>query len=181
MKLFVVGVIASLTVPLSSFFWEEEPKATATAYTVTHAKADRSPAPTSTPTPTPTPTETEEAVVEEQVLASSETVVDQPETQDQRVVRLAQSQGISAPVRVGPCNISGLDSSRIMGCYFPGTHYITITPNAAQYHDEFVICIINHEWRHMWQDLNGMYQYTDGYISNAAQLEADAYAYSGCS
>ncbi len=179
MKLFVIGVIASVTVPLSSFFWEEEPKTTATVYTVTHAKVDRSPEPT--PTPTPTPTETEEIVVEEQVLVSSEPVIEQPETQDQRVVRLAQSQGISATVRVGQCNINGLDPSRIMGCYLPGTHYITITPNAVQYHDEFVICIINHEWRHMWQDLNGMYQYTNGYISNTAQLEADAYAYSGCS
>lgn len=182
MKLFVLGVIGAVLVPLSSFAWDSNEVESIAVV------ADPVPTPireTSTPTPTPTlEAVVEEPVVEQAPLPPVETVeYTEPEieSQGQRVTRLAQSQGITALVRVGECHIQGLDSSTIMGCYYPGTHYITITPNAIQYDDGFVTCIINHEWRHMWQDLNGMYQYTNGYLSNAPQLEADAYAYSSCS
>lgn len=99
----------------------------------------------------------------------------------ERLNRLAQSLGITYPVVATDCYIPGQDPTSIRGCYFTGTFFIGITKYALIYDDTFVSCVIRHEARHLWQDLNGLFQIQNGEIVNREWLEADATAYSGCS
>lgn len=186
MKLFVLGIIASVAVPLSSFAWNNHEVESIAVV------ADPVPTPIHEEV-VPTPTPTVEPVVEPEpapVVEAAPALAPQPEaapiqpvaeTIQQRVVRLARAQGITIPVYFGVCaGSSTVDPSIINGCYLPGTYYITITNKAISYGDEWTSCIIRHEYRHYIQDTTGMYQYLNGYISNISLLEDDAKRYAGC-
>lgn len=186
MKLFVLGLIASVAVPLSSFAW--------------NTKVEESVAVVADPVPTPireeveltpTPTPTVEPVVEPAPVvapvapvapapAPVEVTAPAPETTTQYLNRLAAEQGISVPIRYGVCASNGIDPSTINGCYIPFTYFITITDKGLAYGEAWTRCIIKHEYRHYYQDTNNMYQYLNGYISNRNLLEADAQNYAGC-
>ena len=155
MKLFVVGVIAALAVPLSSFFWEQDPESTVTNYTVIHAKAD--------PTPTPTPTPIVYKVLGDPYLNS-----------------LALSVGVTLPVFYGTCSVPGSDSSLVTGCYYPGDRKITVTHVADLYGEEYISCVIVHEFRHYDQYVKGLMNVEKGVVTNRDWLESDAYNYAGC-
>lgn len=99
----------------------------------------------------------------------------------ERLNRLAQSLGITYPVVPTDCYIPGQDPTAIRGCYLTGTYYIGITKYALVYDDAFVSCVMRHEARHLWQDLNGLFDIQNGEIVNRDWLEADATAHSGCS
>ena len=157
MKLFVIGVVAALAIPLSSFFWEEDPGPTITNYTVTNARPD------STPTPTPTPTPSVYKVLGDPYLNS-----------------LALSVGVTLPTYYGACPFPDKDPSIIMGCYFPGDTKIIITRYADAYGPEFISCVIVHESRHYEQYVKGLMNVEKGVITNRDWLESDAYNYAGC-
>ena len=182
MKLFVLGIIASVAVPLSSFAWN--------SHEIESVAVVADPAPTpirDTPTPTPTVEPVVETTPEPTVEPAPAAPVVQPasqpipDTNAQRVSRLALAQGITIPVYFGVCAGSNtVDPATINGCYLPGTYYITITNKGISYGDEWASCIIRHEYRHYIQDTTGMYQYLNGYISNINLLEDDAQRYAGC-
>ena len=156
MKLFVIGVVASVAIPLSSFFWEQDKaEPSITNYTVTYAKAD--------PTPTPKP---------EPVMLTK--------PGDPYLNSLAESMGITLPVFYGTCPSYGQDSSDVTGCYFPGSHHITVTHVADSYGEEYISCVIVHEFRHYDQYVKGLISVEKGVITNRDWLELDAYNYAGC-
>lgn len=185
MKLFVLGLIASVAVPLSSFAWN------------THEVESVAVVAESVPTPiretsTPTPTPTVEPVVEAEPVAAPvvaqpapapvivPVVEPEPETTTQYLNRLAKEQGVNVPIRFGTCSIAGIDPATINGCYIPFSHYITITAKGMSYGESWTRCILVHEGRHYFQDISGMYQFLNGYISNHQQLELDAQQFAGC-
>lgn len=180
MKLFVLGLIASVAVPLSSFAWN--------THEVESVAVVSEPVPTpireiTIPTPTPTVEPVVESAPVVEAAPAPVVVPAQPaiETVQERVVRLARAQGITIPVYFGVCaGSSTVDPAIINGCYIPGTYYITITNKAISFGDNWTSCIIRHEYRHYIQDTTGMYQYLNGYISNTNLLEADAQNYAGC-
>ena len=182
MKLFVLGIIAAVAVPLSSFAWNtHEVESVAVVYEPVPTPIRE----TTTPTPTPTvePVAEPAPVIEAAPAPEPVAVPVQPvvETVQERVVRLARAQGITIPVYFGVCaGSSTVDPAIINGCYIPGTYYITITNKAISFGDDWTSCIIRHEYRHYIQDTTGMYQYLNGYVSNRNQLEADAQNYAGC-
>ena len=156
-KLFVFGVIASLAIPLSSFFWEQKSSSSVTNYTVTYAKPD------STPTPTPTPTP-----------------IVYKELGDPYLNSLALRVGVALPVYYGTCPSAGGDALLVTGCYYPGDNHITVTHVADAYGEEYISCVIIHEARHYEQYLKGLMNMEKGVITNRDWLESDAYNYAGC-
>jgi hypothetical protein len=158
LKLFVIGVVASLAIPLSSFFWEQKSvEPTITNYTVTYAKAD----PIPTPTPSPTP-------IVYKVLG------------DPYLNSLALSVGVTLPVYYGTCPVPGADAAQVTGCYYPGDDRITVTHVADAYGEEYISCVIVHEARHYEQYEKGLMNVEKGVITNRDWLESDAYNYAGC-
>jgi hypothetical protein len=183
MKLFVLGIIAAIAVPLSSFGWEAKASIPVKEYVeVVHEPIRDEPTNTPTPTVEPEPIAVPEIAQVEAISAVQPVPVPEPvaETTVQYLNRLANAQGITVPIRYGTCIANGIDPSTINGCYIPYSHYITITDKGLAYGEEWAKCIIRHEYRHYFQDVNGMYQYLNGYISNHNLLEADAQNYAGC-
>ena len=184
MKLFVLGIIASVAVPLSSFAWnnhEVESIAVVADPIPTPIREEVIP----TPTPTVEPVVEPEPVPVVQPAPAPAPVIEPvvepaPETTTQYLNRLAREQGITIPIRFGTCSVAGIDPATINGCYIPYSHYITITAKGVSYGEDWTKCILKHEARHYFQDISGMYQYLNGYISNHQLLEADAQQFAGC-
>lgn len=183
-----IGIVAFLIFGFDAITNFEPPKP---APTPTQTSSYTSPVskPVATPTLTPEPVVTQTPVPAgtQKTTTQSAPVVQQvapipaPETLQSRLNRIATSLGIRTPVISGDCSYPGIDPSTIRGCYNPGSNLIYITKYATMYDDSYVGCIMKHEARHVWQEVNGMYQYQNGEIINRAWLEADAQAYSGCS
>lgn len=93
-----------------------------------------------------------------------------------RVQRLMARLGVSVPFTIGSCT----GSASAGGCYWSGSSQIIITPFGLTGSDCFVMQMITHEMRHMWQYRNGMWKIEGGVLVNRAELEADAYAYMYC-
>jgi hypothetical protein len=183
MKLLVIGSLIAVLLPLSTF-WTEDTKEKAQTFTVAEGKVVRD---TDLSTPTPTPSQEEsslqdsapEQVVQEKPVAPN-TVIPAQASKSQHLTNLALSLGVNIPVVNGPCLIAGVETGTINGCYIPYSHYITVTDRGMSYGDDWLSCIILHEYRHYLQDVGGMYEYENGLISNYEELEIDAAAYSGC-
>jgi hypothetical protein len=185
MKLLVIGSLIAVLLPLSTF-WTEDAQEKTQTFPIAEGKVVRD---TDLSAPTPTPSQEEsnlqdsapEQMVQEKTVAISPAVPAQA-SKSEHLTNLALSLGVDIPVVNGPCLIAGVETGTINGCYTPYSHYITITTRAMSYgNDEWLSCIILHEYRHYLQDIGGMYEYENGLISNYEELERDAEAYSGCS
>ena len=180
---YVFGIVLAAVLPLTSFISQPE-QVEAVTVQVVEGKVTRDKELTPSPTPTPT-----EEVVQESVAPAVQAPVNIPnatytaptEGVQDRLNRLASSMGITYPLVAADCHLPGVDPTMIRGCYWPGSYVIYITKYALMYDDAYVSCIIRHEARHLWQDLNGLYDIQSGVIVNRDWLEADATAYSGCS
>jgi hypothetical protein len=182
MKLLVIGSLIAVLLPLSTF-WTEDTQEKTQTFPVAEGKVVRD---TELSTPTPTPSQEQSALedsVPEQVVqevATSNPAIPAQASKSQHLTNLALSLGVNIPVVNGPCLIAGVETGTINGCYIPYSHYITVTDRGMSYGDDWLSCIILHEYRHYLQDVGGMYEYENGLISNYEELERDAAAYSGC-
>jgi hypothetical protein len=120
-------------------------------------------------------------VPQQQTTQVTPEVPSAPESVQQRLNRLALSVSSSLPFVAQNCSIPGYDPTQIRGCYTPGDSIIRITQYATMYDDAYVMCIMRHEARHVWQYTNGMMNIQDGVVINRDWLENDAAAASGCS
>lgn len=101
---------------------------------------------------------------------SHEEVIDIPLPED-RLASLAAAAGATVPVIQGYCS----ERTTVLGCYDTVDNYIIITDSGMNYSDEKVICVIQHEMRHKWQDDNGLIKFdANGAIINKDWIEKDA-------
>lgn len=93
-----------------------------------------------------------------------------------RLELLSKAAGIDVPVTIGKCE----GSDRVTACYSVDSKVITVTEFGMSQEDEGLLCTLKHENRHVYQDRNGMINYSNGYVSNREYLERDAEEASGC-
>lgn len=99
------------------------------------------------------------------------------ESTEARIARLMNRLGMNVPYVIGAGGCAGI--ANLLGCYQPGDNHIFITERALR-DDCTIMRVITHESRHMYQHRNGLIQYGNGGITNAAWLEQDAGAHTYC-
>lgn len=183
---YVLGIVLAALMPLTNFISVTPTKVVAEVKNVEPRQVVRD---EFIPTPTPTPTEevVEEVVQQPAVKQAVSSSNQQPtytgptEGVQDRLNRIAAEQGITTPVVAADCHLPGVDPTTVRGCYWPGSYVVYITKYAIMYDDAYVACIMRHEARHVWQDINNLYQYENGVLLNRDWLEQDATNASGCS
>jgi hypothetical protein len=102
--------------------------------------------------------------------ATAEPLVPQDPMQD-RLTMLSEAAGVTVPVVVGYCG----ERKTILGCYDTVDNYIIITESGMQKNDNKIICVLQHEMRHKWQNDNGLIKFdSKGRITNKDWIEKDA-------
>lgn len=95
-----------------------------------------------------------------------------------RVKQLGASVGLNnIDIAECPNDVNG----KILACYLPYLNITHVTQLGLKLTDIQLLCVLNHEAIHKWQDDNNKIQYdSKGLIVNSKELEDYAYANDGC-